>query len=59
MAGATKVIIGVVHDLQGIAKAFPAAAPHVRDANDAIRQIMVVVMQNSAPGEPQAPPVNG
>jgi hypothetical protein len=53
----TQVLIRVVSDLRGIAKAYPAAAPHVAEANDAIRKIMAAIMQHANPGEPAAPPV--
>ena len=52
-------IIGVVNTLRGIAKAFPAASPHVSRINDELRQITAIMMESAQPAEPAAPPVSG
>jgi hypothetical protein len=54
-----KSIIGVVNTLRDIAKAFPAASPHVTRINDELREITAIMMESSQQGEPAAPPVSG
>ncbi len=49
-------LIGVVNTLRGIAKAYPAASPHVQKINDELRNVMAIMMQASQPAEAQAGP---
>jgi hypothetical protein len=50
---------GVVTNLRAIAKAYPAAAPKVAEANNIMREVTALMMQSQRPGEPQAPPSGG
>lgn len=59
MQQATQLLIGVVGALRAIAKSYPQAAPHVVEANDAIRKVGLAIMQSQPAGEPMAPPTAG
>lgn len=54
-----KLIVDVVTNLRAIAKAYPAAAPKVAEANSVMREISALMMQSQHPGEPSAPPSGG
>ncbi len=56
MQQGAQTIRNVVDTLRGIAKAYPAASPHVMKINDELRNVMMIMMQNSQSGEPQAGP---
>jgi len=55
----SRSVIQVVQLLRGLAQDFPQAAPEIRQINDLLRQAQLKIMQNSQPGEPAAPPMNG
>ena len=59
MQQGTQLLIGAVSNLRAIAKAFPAAASKVAEANNLLREISALMMQSQNPGEPQAPPTGG
>jgi len=54
-----KKMIDIVSSLRGLAKAYPAASPHIQDALDDIREAMGKIMESTQPGESQAPPIGG
>jgi len=53
-----QMVIGVARNLTAIAKAYPAAAPEIREMNNLLRQVQAKIMQSQQPGEPQAPPMS-
>jgi hypothetical protein len=59
MQQGTQLAIQVVSNLRTIAKAFPAAAPHIAEINNLMRSVMAAMMQHSQTGEPAAPPTAG
>lgn len=56
---ATGQIFQAVSIFRDIAKAYPAAAPHVQNINLEVREIMKKIMEHQEPGEPAAPPIVG
>ena len=56
---ATGQIFQAVSIFRDIAKAYPAAAPHVQNINLEVREIMRKIMEHQEPGEPAAPPIMG
>lgn len=56
---ATGQIFQAVSIFRDIARAYPAAAPHVQNINLEVREIMRKIMEHQEPGEPAAPPIMG
>lgn len=57
LQSSTQDIISIVRLVRGLAKQFPAAAPHVAKINDELRQIVAIAMKGQQPPEPSAPPM--